>query len=43
MDNRCTALEYILKGKMCIFEGCMKFVVSMVSNRFVPPGEFSSD
>jgi hypothetical protein len=43
MDNMCIALEFILKEKICIFEGCMKFAVSLVANRFVPPGEFSAD
>jgi len=43
MDNRCTALEFILKGKMCIFEGYMNFAVGMVANRVVPPVECSAD
>jgi len=43
MDNRCTALEFILNGKMCVFGGCMNFAVGMVANRFVPPVECSAD
>jgi hypothetical protein len=43
MDNRCTAHEFILKGNMCIFEGCMNFAVGMVADRFVPPVELSVD
>jgi len=43
MDSRGTAFEFILKGKMCIFEGCMDFAVGMVANRFVPPVECSAD
>jgi hypothetical protein len=33
----------MLKGKMCMFEGCMNSAVGVPGNRFASPVELSAD